>query len=448
MSDNIDRADRTRLIHGYTDLRRHRSKGALMMVRGDGVRLFDRDGRNYIEMAAGMWCATFGFSEPALVDAAEAQLRMMPYYHTLAAKSVEPAAVLAAKLADIVPIDNAKVHFALSGSEANDFLIKFLWYYNNVKGRPAKKRVISRINGYHGATIAATSLTGVSRNHALFDAPLDRFSHVGDICHYREARAGEDEAAFAARLADELEQEILRLGPETVMAFVAEPITGAGGVGLPPADYYARIQSVLRKYDVLFIADEVITGFGRTGDMFGCETYAIRPDAMVLGKALTRAYQPLSAIVISDEIYQGLEGGSDRLGLFGHGTTYSGYPVGTAVALRAIALLEERQILDHVRTVGRVLRDRLEALRRFDVVGDIRSQGLLAAVEFAGPRVPGLAASVRAAAEARGVITRLASAGDALCFSPPLVITEAEIHEAMDRFEAGLADVLSIEEHA
>ncbi|HEY1426214.1 MAG TPA: aminotransferase [Caulobacteraceae bacterium] len=439
--------DSARLVHGFTNLSRHRQQGPVVITRGEGVRVFDESGRDYIEAAAGMWCAAFGFSEPALIEAAAEQFARLPYYHTLVSKSVDPAVRLAEKLSDIAPIENPRVYFALSGSEANDFLVKFLWYANNARGRPQKKKIISRVNGYHGATVVSTSLTGLPRNHALFDAPLDRFLKVGDYNYYRQHREGEDEAAFAARLADELEAEILRQGPETVAAFLAEPITGGGGVVVPPADYYPRIQQVLKKYDVLFLADEVITGFGRTGQMFGCEALGIRPDAMVVGKAITGAYQPLAAVILSEEIYRGLEAGSDAVGSFGHGATYSGYPVGCAVGLRAIDLIEERGLLAHTREVGAHLMARLQALQG-PHVGEVRGRGLMAVVELVADPVsrrpferPGaFAALVQAKAEARGVIVRPTSPLDAIAFSPPLVISHAEVDEMMDRFEAGLRD--------
>ena len=444
--ESLARIDREHLIHGYTNMTRHRTEGATMIVGGDGVRVFDTEGRDYIEAAAGMWCAAFGFNEQALVEAASAQLRRLPYYHTLAAKSVDVAAELAGKLAEIVPIPNARIYFALSGSEGNDFLVKFLWYFNNARGRPEKKKIISRVNGFHGATVIATSLTGIARNHRLFDAQTDRFVHVSDMNYFREHNDGESEADFAARLADELEAEILRQGPETVMAFMAEPIPASAGVILPPADYYARVQAILKKYDILFLADEVVNGFGRTGAMFGSQTCGIQPDAMVLGKGLTGAYLPLAAIVISDEIYRGLEQGNDSVGAFAHGTTYSGYPAGCAVALKVLELFETRNVLAHVNEVGEALGHRLEALKAYPMVGDVRRAGLIAAVEFTADRasrqpfapVGAFAASVQAVAERCGVITRASPCGDTIAFSPPLSITRAEVHEAMDRFEQGL----------
>lgn len=439
--------DSRRIVHGYTNLSRHRTNGATVITRGEGVRVFDESGKDYIEAAGGMWCANLGFSEQALVEAAAEQFAKLPYYHTLVSKSVDPAVHLAEALEAIVPIPDARFYFTVSGSEANDMLVKFLWYYNNAKGRPEKKKVITRVHAFHGATIAATSLTGLPRNHRLFDAPLDRFIHVGDMHYYACAEPGETEAQFAARRAEELEAEILRQGPETVMAFMAEPIMGGGGVILPPADYYERVAAVLKKYDILFLADEVITGFGRTGRMFACETLGIQPDAMTLGKGITSAYQPLSAIVMKDDIYQGLEHGSDLVGAFVHGATYSAHPVCAAVALRTVQVLQERDILGHVRRLAPVLKARLDALQaRYEFVGEVRACGLMGAVQFVKDRArragfdqPGVFASrIQAEAEAEGVITRVASVGDTIAFSPPLIITEAELNDAFDRFERGL----------
>ncbi len=444
-------SDVKHLVHGFTNLRRHESQGPRIIVRGEGVRVFDDSGKDYIEAAGGMWCASFGFNEPALAQAAAEQFERLPYYHTLASKSVDRTIELAERLCAMVPIPDAKIYFAVTGSEGNDFVVKFLWAYNNIKGRPKKKKVISRLGGYHGATVVATSLTGLARNHALFDCPLDRFIHVGNMHYYSEAFDGESEAEFAARRARELEDEILRQGPDTVMAFMAEPIMAAGGVILPPADYYARVQEVLRKYDIMFLADEVVTGFGRTGEMFGCEACDIRPDTMVLGKGITAAYQPLAAIVLSDEIYQGLKSVSDSTGAFAHGATYSGHPVAAAVALKAIALMKERDILGHVRAVAPYLQQRLEALKDWRFVGDVRGRGLIAAIQFVRDKktkqgfdpAGSFAALVHARAEANGVITRQAPSGDTIAFSPPLTITRAEIGEMMDRFEKGLKEAIA-----
>jgi len=447
---DISALDRAHYIHGFTDLSEHRAKGGRRIMRGEGVRVFDETGKDYIEGVSGMWCANFGFSEPALAEAARAQFERLPYYHTLTGKTVDVSVRLAATLARLAPVPDARVYFALSGSEANDFAVKLLWYANNALGRPEKKKIITRRNGYHGATIAATCLTGVEKNHRLFDQPMDRFVKVSDINAFLGAAPGESEAAFAARLADELEQTIQREGPETIAAFMAEPVTGGGGVGLPPADYYARVQEILSRYDIAFIADEVVTGFGRTGRLFGCETFGIRPDIMVLGKGLTAAYQPLAAVVVSGALMQAVFSANDQSGWFGHGATYSGYPVGCAVAERVIELIESRDLIGHVQAMSPILRAHLKRLERHAVVGEVRSAGLMAAVQFVRDRAtrepfdpPGrFAALVQRHAEEAGVIVRSLACGDAVAFAPPLVIREHEISDMMQRFETGLERAL------
>jgi 4-aminobutyrate--pyruvate transaminase len=442
--------DAASMIHGFTNLAEHRRNGATIMTGGKGIYVYDESGREYIEAAAGMWCTSLGFGEEELIEAAIEQMRKLPYYHTLVAKSLTPAIDLATKLVELAPIPNARIYFALSGSEANDNLVKFVRYYNNAIGRPLKKKIIARRNGYHGSTLAASSLTGIPASHRAFDLPLPGFLHTDDPHYYRNALPGEDEAAFVARMAANLEALILTEGPDTVAAFIAEPVTGAGGVIVPPPGYYAAIQAVLAKYDVLFLADEVITGFGRTGNMFGCETCGIKPDTMTLAKGLSSAYQPIAALVLSDEIYRGLELGSDQLGAFAHGTTYSGHPVAAAVALRTIQIMERRDILGHVRTVSRRFASRLAGFRDHPLVGEVRVAGLMAAVELVADKTTRrcfdeagtVARRVRDRAEELGVIARQIPAGDSIAFSPPLIITEAEIDEMFDRFGRALDDGL------
>ncbi len=444
MSDNpsvLGTSDIAHLIHGYTNLVEHQRSGPRVITGGRGIWVQDEDGREYIEAAAGMWCANFGFGERALIDAAHEQALKLPYYHTLTSRSVDPAIRLAEKLCSMVPIDDAHIYLALSGSEANDFLIKFLWYYHNAIGQPQRKKVISRINGYHGATVVATSLTGIVKNHKAFDLPLPGFLHTHDPHYSMHALPGESEGAYVERILGDLETLIVEEGPDTIMAFLAEPITAGGGVVIPPADYYPKLRTLLDRYDILFLADEVVTGFGRTGNMFGCETVNIRPDAMTLAKGLSGAYQPISAIVLPEPIYQTIAEHSDRIGSFAHGTTYSGTPVGAAVALRALELLEERDILAHVRRVAPVFKARLQQLESHPLVYETRGIGLIGAVELnvRGTDQPGVAAGhLKRIAEAEGLILRAVPAGDSVALSPPLIITEAEIHEVFDRLQRAL----------
>lgn len=450
MENSAAARDIRHVLHGYVELETHRKKGSTVITGGKGVFVFDENGTPYLEGAGGMWCTSLGFGEPALVEAAIEQMRKLPYYHTVAYKSVEPAIDLAERLAGLVPMRDAKVYFALSGSEANDFLVKAVRFYNNALGRPAKKKIIARINGYHGATLAASSLTGIAVNHRAFDVPIAGILHVSDPHYFRNALPGESEDEFVARLADELETTILREGPETVAAFIAEPVTGAGGVVMPPKGYYERISEILRRHDILFLDDEVITGFHRTGSLWGCQTLDFKPDTMTLAKGLTSAYQPLSATVISGEMYDGLEKGSAELGYFGHGSTYSGHPVGCAVALKVLDLIEERDIASHVARVSQVFARRLEAFRDHPLVGDVRHVGLMGAIEFVRRKEPreyfepvgSFSKKVRDRAEEEyKLISRALSGCDACAFAPPLIITEAEIEEMFDRFGKALDDV-------
>jgi 4-aminobutyrate---pyruvate transaminase len=442
--------DTAHLLRGFMRLSdRHRVE-PIVVDHGKGVWVFDERGEPYLEAAAGMWCASFGFGEEELVEAATAQLRRLPYYHTLTNKTVGPAVELAEKIASMVPVRDAKVHLVTSGSEANDFLVKFVRYRNNAIGEPARKKVIARVNAYHGATMMASSLTGIPRMHAAFDLPLPGVFHVSDPHFYRHGLEGETESEFVQRLATELDDLIGREGPETIAGFIAEPVTGGGGVVVPPAGYYDAIQSVLDRHRVPFFADEVITGFGRTGNWFGCDTFGIRPEAMSLGKGLSASYQPIAALVLSGDLYEGVELGSDQVGSFAHGATYSGHPVAAAVALRAVQLMEERDLVGHVRDVAPVFERRLRALADHPLVGDIRACGLMGAVELVADKhtrrmfdpVGSMAGAVQGAAQRRGLIIRVSPCGDTLAFSPPLIITAAEIDEVFDRFELALGDAL------
>jgi len=447
--EQIKQSDVAHLIHGYSDLSGIRRDGPVVIVRGEGIRVFDDAGRDYIEAASGMWCTALGFSEAELVDAAIEQMRKLPYYHTLAGRSVNPAIELAEKLTQLVPIKDAHVYFAVSGSEANDYLIKFLWYYNNAIGRPEKKKVITRINGFHGATIVATSLSGLARNHAMFDLPLPGFLHTADPHFYRHGRPGESEEQYASRLVDELEALIIAEGPATIMALLVEPVTGAGGVIIPPRTYHQKVQALLERYDILFLVDEVITGFGRTGEMFGSQTFGIRPDAMTMAKGLSSAYQPISAIAMSDEIYKGLVRGSDQTGhYFAHGTTYAGHPVAAAVALKVLDIFERRNLLAHVRAVARHFAARLHGYAQHPLVGEVRQIGLVGAIELVSNkarrelfRQPGqVAQRLKQCCEAHGLIVRTVPAGDSIAFCPPLITTAAEIDEIFGRFDIALEE--------
>src|SRR5215472_3067895 len=312
------RRDLTYHLHPSTNLRQVESEGPLVITRGEGVYVFDEQGNRYLEGMSGLWCASLGFSERRLAEAAYRQMLELPFYHSFAGKVPAISTELAERLIAIAPAGMGKVLFANSGSEANDTAIKLAWYVNNALGRPQKKKIISRQRAYHGMTIAAASLTGLSFAQTDFDLPIARFLHTDCPHYYRSGLPGESEEAYAARLAENLEQLILREGPDTIAAFFAEPVMGAGGVIIPPATYFDRIQPILRKYDILFVVDEVICGFGCTGNMFGSQTFALQPDMMTLAKALSAGYQPISATLVTNGLYDILLALSDKLGIFGH----------------------------------------------------------------------------------------------------------------------------------
>lgn len=442
------------LVHPYANLARHRERGPLILERGKGIYVWDREGRQYIEGLAGLWCAALGFGEEELVEAAAAQLRTLPYYHLFGDKSQGPAIELGERLKAMAPIPVSKVFFVNSGSEANDTQIKLVWYYHNAIGRPEKKKIISRMRAYHGVTVGAGSLTGLPMVQRDFDLPIARILFADCPHHYRYAAPGETEEEFAVRLADNLEQLILREGPETIGAFVAEPVMGAGGVIVPPKAYFENIQVILRKYDIIFIDDEVICGFGRTGNLFGCETFRFLPDTMSVAKSISSAYLPIGAVLIPEHIYEAMLDESRKLGTFGHGFTYSGHPVCAAVALKNLQLIEERGILDHVRAVASHFQERLKALGEHRLVGEARGIGLIGGCELVAHKAEkrafrpdhGVGSYCALRAQDHGLIVR--ALGDTIAFCPPLIITKEEIHELFDRFERALADTEAwVEKH-
>lgn len=441
--------DVANVLHPYTDLKTHLEVGPLVISRGKGVRVFDENGADYIESVAGLWCASLGFDNERLVQAATAQMRKLPFYHAFTAKSHEPMIDLAEMLIARAPVPMSKVFFANSGSEANDSAIKMVWYFNNAIGRPKKKKLIGRIKGYHGITLAAASLTGLPANHRSFDVPLAGFLHTMTPHYYHGALAGESEEAFATRCADELEKLILAEGPDTVAAFWAEPVMGAGGVIVPPPGYFEKIQAVLRKHDVLFVADEVICGFWRTGNYWGSQSFGMQPDILTCAKALSSSYLPISAVMVNERVFQGLAKESHEIGTFGHGFTYSGHPVPAAVAIETLKIYDEINIGDHVRAIGPHLQSELR--RRFashELVGEVRGLGLIAAMELVAdkathanfPPAAKIGARLVALMQENGVIGRVCP-GDSLVFSPPLIITKAEIDEMLDRVSRALDEL-------
>jgi len=434
------------VIHPYTNLEQHKATGPTVIARGEGVYVYDDGGKRYLEGMAGLWSTSLGFSEQRLVDAAIRQMQALPTYHIFNGRSNEPMIELAEALLKIAPKGLGKVLFANSGSEANDQAAKIVWFYNNAIGRPRKKKIISRVRAYHGITVFSGSMTGLPPNHRDFDLPVGGVLRADCPSHYLFGLAGESEAAFVDRLVGNLEQMIIREGPDTIAAFIAEPVNGAGGVIVPPRDYFPRVQDVLRRYDILFIADEVITGFGRTGNMFGCETFAIAPDIMTVAKALSSAYLPISATIVSEKIAEAITAHSGTLGNFAHGFTYAGHPVSAAVGLETLKIYAERDILSHVRKVGPYLQEKLQALAAHPLVGEARGVGLIGAVQIVAdkasraalPPAAGIGPLIQQSAMDRGVLLR--AAPDAVYVCPPLIITRAEIDELMDALKAALDD--------
>lgn len=425
-------------VHGYTNLKTHEEKGPMIIDRGAGIRVFDDSGKSYIEGLSGLWCVSLGYGEQRLIDVATEAMSKLAYYHGFNHRSSDVVIDLAEKLVSIAPGRISKVLFANSGSEATDLAVKLIWYYHNAIGKPEKKKIISRIRGYHGVTVASASLTGLPHLHGDFDLPIDRILHTTAPHYYREGKDGESEEEFATRCAEDLEKMILDEGPETVAAMFCEPVMGAGGVIIPPKTYYPKIQAVLKKYDVLLVADEVINGFGRTGNMWGSETFDLDPDFVSCAKQLSSAYLPISALMISDRVYQAMVAESEKLGVFGHGSTYGGHPVAAAVALETLKIYEERDIVGHVRNVMGHFQDRMAALGEHPLVGQARSCGLMGALEVMkdkDTKTPFEASDkVGAYAEGRclenGLIVR--AIGDNLAFCPPLITTDSEIDEIFD----------------
>ncbi|GAA0779501.1 aspartate aminotransferase family protein [Roseibium denhamense] len=443
LPNSLEARDTAVQLHSYADARRQEETGAIVIDKGDGIYVSDINGKRYIEGMAGLWSVAVGFGEKRLVDAAARQMEKLPYYHTFTYKTHGPSIELAEKLIEMAPVPMSKVYFTNSGSEANDTAIKLIWYRSNALGQPQRKKIISRVRGYHGVTIASASLTGLPNNHRSFDLPLPQILHT--TCpHYRsQKKDGESEADFARRCAQDLEDLILAEGPETIAAFFAEPVMGAGGVIVPPDGYWEAVQPVLKKYGILFVADEVICGFGRTGNMFGTQTYNLEPDIMTLSKALSSSYQPISALLISDEVYQPIADESHRIGVLGHGYTGSGHPVAAAVALENLKIIEERDLVGNVRAVAPVFQKRLQGLKANPLVVETRGIGLIGAAELSHNAyidTPGaLGAKANAHFHENGLISR--NMLDAMAFCPPLIITEAQVNGMFDIAEESLAAV-------
>ncbi len=443
---NAQTRDVESVLHGYTPLHKLRENGPMIVEGGDGVHITDSSGKTYIEALSGLWCAGLGFGNEELIEAATEQLRRLPYYHLFGGKGYEQATELAEKLKEMAPMPAARVFFTSSGSEANDTQVKLAWYYNNARGKPEKKKIISRQKAYHGVTLVAGSMTGLPYAHADFDLPFDFIKHTECPHHYRFSEDGETEEEFSARLAHMLQELIDREGADTIAAFIAEPVMGAGGVIIPPQSYFPAIQPVLEAADIMVIDDEVINGFGRTGNWWGAETVGMTPTTLSCAKQLTSAYAPLGAVVIPQEMADAFEEQSRKLGTFGHGFTYGGHPVSCAVAVKAIEIYERMNIVERVRGLAPIMASRLEKLAEHPLVGNARSVGLIGAVELMADKATRKAFDPKATVGAKcvamlekhGVVSRAIVDNVALC--PPMVISEADLNDLFDRLEKALDD--------
>lgn len=448
--------DRNFALHPFTSVHEHLLSGPRVMVSGLGVRLHDATGREYLDAMAGLWCVNIGYGRPEMARAMAAQCERLSYYHSFMGMANAPSILLAQKLVALTPPGLNHVFFANSGSEANDTLVKLVWLLNNQRGQPQKKKFITRRGAYHGVTVVTASLSGLDPMHAGFDLPVDRFLHVTKPHHYWNALPGETEETFSARLAQELEDLIVAEGPDTVAAFVAEPVMGAGGVVPPPKGYFEAICPVLKRHGVWFCVDEVISGFGRLGKWFGSEVYDLTPDFMTLAKGLTSGYVPMSALMVGDEPWEILKNASEKHGPFAHGFTYSAHPLSAAVALENIRLIAEEDLPGRAARLGAVFQENLRAaVGDHPLVGEVRGLGLMAGVELVADKAakkafdPALGVGKRLAVllmEEEGLICR--PIVNTLAFSPPLVASEAELDQMVSRFARGLGklgDVLKKE---
>ncbi|MEP0581620.1 MAG: aspartate aminotransferase family protein [Roseibium sp.] len=443
LPNSIEARDVAFQLHSYMDARKHEENGPLVIEKGDGIFVEDNNGKRYIEGMAGLWSVAVGFGEKRLVEAAARQMEKLPYYHTFTGKTHGPSVELAEKLVAMAPVPMSKAYFTNSGSEANDTAIKLIWYRSNALGKPERKKIISRVRGYHGVTIASASLTGLPNNHRSFDLPIENILHTSSP-HYRSMKKdGESEQDFTKRCAQDLEDMILAEGPETIAAFFAEPVMGAGGVVIPPEGYWEAVQPILKKYDILFVADEVICGFGRTGNMFGTETFKLEPDIMTLSKALSSSYLPMSALLVNEKVYGPVADESHKIGVWGHGYTASGHPVAAAVALENLKIIEERDLVGHVRDISPTFLKRLHALSEHPLAVESRGIGLIGAVELHHDemsKTPGvLGARTNMAFHEGGLISR--NMGDSLAFCPPLIISEKQVNDMFDIAEAGIETI-------
>ncbi len=437
-TNDLEALDRAYMFHPSTHLAQFARGEApsRIMTGGEGVYVVDREGRRSMDGFAGLYCVNIGYGRTEVAKAIAEQAEKLAYYHAYVGHSSEPAIRLSERIVRKAGMGMSRVYYGLSGSDANETNIKLVWYYNNILGRPAKKKIISRWRGYHGSGVMTGGLTGLELFHKAFDLPLGPILHTACPHAYWNAEPGESETAFAKRCADELEKRILEEGPETVAAFIGEPVMGTGGLIPPPEGYWEAVQAVLEKYDILLIADEVVTAFGRTGQYFGSHTYGMQPDLIAIAKGLTSAYLPLSGVIVGERVWKVLEEGTDALGPIGHGWTYSAHPVCAAAANANLDIVDSEDLTGNAREVGAYLQKRLhETFDDHPMVGEVRGVGLIAALEFVADKAKKerfdpskkVGPAVSAACLDEGLIARAMPEGDILGFAPPLIVSREEV---------------------
>ncbi|MBX2882914.1 MAG: aminotransferase class III-fold pyridoxal phosphate-dependent enzyme [Granulosicoccus sp.] len=443
-----EQRDLNHLFHGFSDMQSLHTLGPVVLSHGKGIFVHDVQGKRYLDANSGLWNVIAGFDHPGLIEAVCEQARKFPGYHSFFGRVSDVTVELAEKLVEVSPFDSGKVFFTNSGSEANDTAVKMLWLINAHRGEEKRRKIITRINAYHGVTAVSASMTAKPYNR-IFGLPLSGFIHTDCPHHWRFAENGESELEFSNRLADSLEQQIIDEGPESIAGFFAEPVMGAGGVIPPPRGYFAAIQAVLKKYDIPLIADEVITGFGRTGKLWGVQTYDIEPDVIIASKCITAGYFPMGAVILSQAMAEKLTAASKAEEEFAHGFTTAGHPIGCAVALKAIDVIMNEGLLDNVGAVSPYFQRRLQEFESLEYIGEARGVGLMGALEMVSdkatkaPFPSALSVSERVANTALefGMICR--PIGQAVVLCPPFIITKAEIDQLFDALEKTLDKVFS-----
>lgn len=435
-------------FYGFTDLPTVADRGSVVLTHGKGPYVYDVHGREYLDGNSGLWNMVAGFDHPGLTAAAKAQYDKFPGYHAFFGRMSDQTVMLSEKLVEVSPFSNGKVFYTNSGSEANDTMVKMLWFLHASEGNPQKRKILTRVNAYHGVTAVSASMTGKHYN-SVFGLPLDGFIHISCPHYWRFGQEGESEAQFTARMAQELEDTIQREGADTIAGFFAEPVMGAGGVIPPSEGYFQAIQPILQKYGIPLIADEVITGFGRTGNTWGCETYDFMPDAIISSKNLTAGFFPMGAVILGPELTNRLQAASEAIEEFPHGFTASGHPVGCAIALKAIDVVMNEGLAENVRTLTPLFEEGMARLAEKKNIGEWRGKGLMGALEAVkdkDTKLPfdgSLSVSERIANACtdQGLICR--PLGQSIVLCPPFIMTPAHMDEMFSKLERALDGVFA-----